>query len=189
MKKLVFVIGISLTAMVATSAMAAGRYRARDRYADEDFGFYMGASAGSLMYKEDGVPTLSPTIVQFRIGQQFSPFVAIEGRIGTGISNDESHGAKLNAEAMYGGYIKGIIPVAPEFSIYGLAGVGGAQLHRNYPDFHSSDASLSFGVGGEFNLGGGASLNAEWVRLTSGTNDGIYDYTADQLTFGVNWRF
>jgi hypothetical protein len=198
MKTRVLVFGATLSALAATSAMAQERYghshgghyahRDDDRY-DDDFGAYMGVSAGSLIYKERELDTLSPTILEFRIGQQFSPFVAIEGRIGTGINNDERDGYKLNVQAVYGGYVKGIVPLSPWFSGYGLAGVGGVQLHRNYPDFNSSDAGLSFGFGAEFKLGGGASLNAEWLRLTTGTNDRIFDYTADQLTFGVNWHF
>lgn len=190
MKNFVVFAGMSVIALVATSASAAGRYRYHDRYdSDSDSGFYFGASAGSLLYKEEGLDTIAPTILEFRVGQQFSPFIAIEGRIGTGINNDEWRGYRVNAEAVYAGYVKGMIPVGPMFSVYGLAGVGGVQLHRNYPDFHSNDAGLSFGAGGEFRLGGGASLNAEWVRLTRGTNQRVFDYTADQLTFGVNWRF
>ncbi len=196
MKKFFLFAGMSVIALVATSASAADRYSYwnRDRHdvrngADSDYGLYMGASAGSLIYQEEGLSSVSPTILQFRVGEQFSPFIAIEGRIGVGINGDESNGYRVNAEAVYGGYVKGIMPFSPMFSLYGLAGVGGVQLHRNYADSHSNDAGLSFGAGVEAQLGGGASLNAEWVRVTSGTNDQIYDYTADQLTFGVNWRF
>jgi hypothetical protein len=127
------------------------------------------------------------------IGQQFNPFLAVEGRFGTGINGDETwlYGDRyhVNANFLYAGYVKGIMPLSPWFSAYGLAGIGGAELHRNYPDSSSNDAGLSFGVGAQFTLGGGASLNLEWARLTSGTNDQVYDYTADQLTFGVNWRW
>ena len=194
MKKVASIVGLGLAVLFTSSAMAAGPYGYPDRYshADDYFGFYMGASAGSLIYKEQGLDTITPTILQFHFGQQFSPFIAIEGRIGFGINDDNDHGFAVNAEAVYGGYVKGILPIGPAFSLYGLGGVAGTQIHRNYPDFHSSDAGLSYGAGMEAHLGGGASLNAEWVRLTKGTNNNVYnlfDYTVDQLMFGVNWRF
>ena len=47
------------------------------------------------------------------------------------------------------------------------------------------DPGLSGGIGAEFNLGGGASLDLEWVYLGSGSNHG-YSYTVNQATFGVN---
>jgi hypothetical protein len=71
---------------------------------------------------------------------------------------------------------------------YAIAGVGGAEIHRNYPDFHSNDAGLSYGAGLEFNLGAGASVNVEWARLISNGDNVGYEFTADQLTFGVNWH-
>jgi hypothetical protein len=78
------------------------------------------------------------------------------------------------------------LPFSPFVSGYALAGLGGAQWSRNYPDFNSTDVGFSFGLGAEFNLPNSpASLTAEWVRLVSGNNAG-FDYTANQLTFGVN---
>ncbi len=190
---------VSAFAVIFSSTAIAQEHRHGDRYGGHygqhydresyEYGLYAGVSAGSLFYDEEQLDTLAPTIVMLRLGQRFSPNVAIEGRIGTSIRGDESDGFRVNAEALYGGYIKGIVPVSPVFSVYGLAGVAGVQMHRNYPDFNSNEAGLSFGIGIEFDLGGGASVNGEWVRLTTGTNDRDFDYTADQLTFGVNWRW
>jgi hypothetical protein len=107
--------------------------------------------------------------------------------VGTGVSSAQSNGYSVNVNALYSGYIKGIVPLAPQFSVYGLAGLSGANLHRNYPDYDSTDGTFSLGAGAEFKLGGGASLDAEFTRAASGTNAG-YNYTADTLTVGVNWR-
>jgi hypothetical protein len=169
--------------------MASGRHESRHYYDDDnDDGFYFGLSVGELIYKEEGLNTINPTVALFRFGKQFNPFVAIEGRIGTGVSDDESDGFRVDTRAIYGGYLKGMLPLAPTFSIYGLAGVSGVDLERNYYKHRSSDSGLSFGAGADWELGGGAALNLEWMRLIDSENDG-YDYTADQLTFGVNWRF
>jgi opacity protein-like surface antigen len=178
-------IGIGVTALLSTSVMAAG-----DSMVPEPNygGFYLGASAGQVFYNEEGIPQLTPTVAIFRVGQQFNPYLAIEGRIGTGIDSGRNQGFHADINALYGGYIKGILPISPWFSGYAIGGVGGAQFHRNYAAFNSSDAGLSYGVGTEFNLGGGTSLNVEWTRLINNGNNLGFDYTADQLTFGVNWH-
>ena len=178
-------IGLAVGALLSTSAMAQGYGYAPGPSLG---GLYFGASAGEAIYNEDGIPQLNPTIAMFRLGQQFNPYLAIEGRIGGSLSGGDSYGDHVDLEALYAGYVKGIVPISRWFSGYAIAGVGGAQIHRNYPDFHSDDAGLSYGAGGEFNLGGGASLNVEWVRLINNGDNFGYNYTADLLTFGVNWH-
>ena len=180
--------GAALLSLVSSAAMAADYYGPGPGYGPSYGGFYFGASAGDVFYNEDGIPQLNPTVAIFRVGQQFNPYLAIEGRIGTTISSGRSDGYYANLNALYAGYLKGMLPVTPWFSPYALAGVGGADIHRNYPDFHSNDAGLSFGGGLEFNLGGGASVNVEWARLINNGDNLGYNFTADQLTFGVNWH-
>ncbi len=177
-----------LLSAVSSAAMAAGNDYYGPSYGPNYGGFYLGASAGDVFYNEDGIPQLTPTVAIFRVGQQFNPYLAIEGRIGTTISGGRSDGFHADLDALYAGYLKGMLPVTSWFSPYLLAGVGGAEIHRNYPDFHSNDAGLSFGGGLEFNLGGGASVNVEWARLINNGDNFGYDFTADQLTFGVNWH-
>lgn len=178
-------IGLGIGVLGCTAAMAAGPYGYG--YGSEYSGLYLGVSAGEVLYNEQGLSQMAPTILLLRVGQQFSPYLAIEGRLGTSVNGGYAYGYHVNAQALYAGYVKGMWPVNPWFAPYAILGLGGAQWHRNYPDFNSNDIGISFGFGGELNLGGGASLNLEWARLTNGNNIG-YDYTADQLTFGVNWH-
>jgi hypothetical protein len=178
-------IGLGIGLLVSTGAMAAGRYGYGN--GSEYSGLYVGASAGEVLYNEEGLNQMAPTILLLHIGQQFSPFVAIEGRLGTSVNGGSADGYHINGQLLYGGYIKGMLPLNPWFSPYAIVGLGGAQWHRNYPDYNTNDVAVSYGVGGDFNLGGGASLNLEWARLTTGNNVG-YDYNADQLTFGINWH-
>jgi hypothetical protein len=156
-------------------------------YAGYGGGFYIGASAGEIFYKEQGLDTIAPSVAFLQIGEQFNPYLAIEGRLGTGITGDQFNFFHVDVPLVYGGYVKGMLPVTPWFSGYAIAGVGGVQLHRNYPEFSSNDVGLSLGLGGELTLYGGARLHAEWARLDSGTNDG-FGYTVDQLSVGVSWH-
>jgi opacity protein-like surface antigen len=180
-KKLAF-IAAAVGAFGSTAVLAA-----TPNYGYGGYGLYMGASAGALYYNEEGLAQMVPTILDFHIGQQFNQYLAIEARLGTNVSGGSAFGSHINSNVIYGGYIKGLYPLNPWFSVYGIAGLGGADWHRNYPHYNSNDIGLSFGVGGEFNVGGNAAVNVEWARLTSGDN-GSFGYSADTLMFGVNWR-
>lgn len=177
-------IGVGILALASGAAMAQGNYGSRP---SDDYGLYVGVSAGSSFYNEQGLGSISPTVAQFDVGQQFSPYLAIEGRVGTSVNGDSWYGYHVDEQAIYGGYVKGMWPINPWWSVYGIAGLGGAQIHRNYPHFNTNDLAFSYGVGGELHLGGGASLHLEFSRLTNGDNAG-YSYNVNQLLFGVNWR-
>jgi hypothetical protein len=184
-RKQLIVIAASVGALASASAFAQSGYGYGQPY---DYSHvYLGAGFGELIYSEDGLNTINPTIGYFKVGEQFNPYLAVEARVGTGFGRAQSDGNSINVNALYSGYIKGIVPLAPQFSIYGLAGLSGADLHRNYPDYDTTDGTFSLGGGVEFKLGGGASLDAEFTRAAAGTNAG-YNYTADALTVGVNWR-
>ena len=176
--------GLGAVGLLGTPAPAAA---AVPFDATANYGVYMGASAGKLLYNEDGLPQMSPTIGVFQIGQQFNTYLGIEGRIGTSVSGGSAYPRHINAQAVYGGYIKGTYPFTPLISGYALAGLGGAEWHRNYSAYDSNDIGLSFGFGAELSVGGNASIHVEWMRLTSGTNV-HYGYSADTLMFGVDWR-
>jgi len=184
MNKLLVAIIAGLATLAGTSAQA------QEHYAPSPYGngMYFGGSIGQLIYSEDGLDTMRPAIIEARLGQDINRYLAIEGRFGTGFAHDVSHGAETSAQLIYGGYVKGILPLTPVFSAYGLAGIGGAELHHNYPEFSTTDTGFSFGIGGEFRVGHQTSLTLEWLRLTTGNNAG-FDYSADQFTFGVNWHF
>jgi hypothetical protein len=182
-------LALSLSAVLSTAAMAANGYGYGYDSAAYDFdsGFYIGANAGEIFYKEQGLNTMVPGVAFMNIGEQFNPYLAIEARLGAGIVGDQFRFYHVDVPVVYGGYVKGILPLTPWFSGYAIAGVGGVQLHRNYPDFNSNDAGFSVGLGGEFTLYGGARVHAEWARLDSGTNDG-FGYTVDQLSVGLSWH-
>ena len=191
MNRTIAALALSLSAVLSTPAMAANGYGygyGDDSAAyDDDSGFYIGANVGEIFYKERGLDTMVPGVAFMNVGEQFNPYLAIEGRVGAGFVGDQFRFYHVDVPLVYGGYVKGILPLTPWFSGYAIAGVGGVQLHRNYPDFNSNDAGFSVGLGGEFRLYGGARVHAEWARLDSGTNDG-FGYTVDQLSVGLSWH-
>jgi len=160
-----------------------------DRYRDDyDVGPYVGLSIGQLRYNEDGLDTITPAAVTATLGARLSPNLAIEGRIGGGLGRTDTNSYGVEVRSLYAGYIKGILPLSPVFSIYGLGGVAGVNLKRDFGDVESHDSEFSYGIGMDFNLPRGAALNVEFTRLVTGNNQG-YDYNVDMGSVGVAWRF
>ncbi|MFO1402519.1 MAG: porin family protein [Steroidobacteraceae bacterium] len=177
--------------LAASAAMAHDGYgdgRYADRRYDEDTGTYVGLNVGQIRYSEDGLGAITPNGGYFRIGQAFSPNFAIEGRVGGGFSEDSTDGYAVRVDALYAGYIKGSLPLAPGFSLYALGGLGGAHLRRNFGDGNVTESGFSYGLGGDFALGNGTAINVEWSRLVSGTNFG-YDFDTDIASIGLTFRF
>ena len=189
----------SLTAL----ALVGGAANARGRYSDSGYGYgddsgpYIGGSVGQFVYQEDGVDTLYPTAFAFRLGVPIAPFLAVEGRIGTGITdsdytNVDGTDVKVGVDRLAAGYLKGSLPIAPRFSVYGLAGIASTRLRftsPGLPDGISNDTSFSFGAGGDVQLRGGTTLNFEWARLRSVDTDVDGNATGDMVSVGLVWHF
>jgi hypothetical protein len=185
-----------LAATLATSATATagdyydrgyGRDRDRGRYGEAS-GPYVGLSFGTLRYAEEGLDSFSPGVGLLRLGVPLAPNLAIEGRAGGGLGSTSQRGYAMEVDSLYAAYLKGSVPLGPAFSVYGVGGVAGVNLQRNFGDGESRDSGLSFGFGADFNLGRGAGINVEWTRLPTGNNAG-YDYANSMATIGMTWRF
>ena len=191
---------IACGALAATTAMAGsydqdGNYRdgrgyherARRGYED-NYSAYVGVNFGELRYHEDGLNTISPTVAMLRIGAPLGSNLGIEARAGGSFGSASTDGYGLTVQSLYAGYLKGSLPLGQGFSFYALGGVAAVNLQRDFGLGDSRDTGLTFGLGADFDLRGGAVLNLEWVRLPGGNNLG-YDYSNDMASIGVAWRF
>jgi opacity protein-like surface antigen len=124
----------------------------------------------------------------FLVGAALSPNLALEGRIGVGLGRSETNTYGVDVNSLHAGYLKGLVPLSPGFSLYGLAGVASVDYRRDFGLINAHDSGLSYGLGMDFDLAGNTRLNVEWVRLANGNNLG-YDYTVDQAAIGLAWRF
>ena len=174
----------------ATAAMARGYYDA-GYGGDRMYGVpdaYVGLNVGALQYQEDGLDTFTPAAALLRLGVPLSRNLAFEARAGAGLGSTSNGGYDVSMRSFYAGYVKGSVPLAPTFALYAVGGVAGVNMKRNFGVGSTTDTGLSFGVGADFNLGGGAGLNVEWTRLPDGNNGG-YDYSNSMATIGMTWRF
>jgi opacity protein-like surface antigen len=151
-------------------------------------GAYVGVSVGELRYSEEGLDAITPTTAMLTIGAPLNANLSLEGRIGSGLGRADTNGFGVEVGALYAGYLKGSLPLSPGFSLYGLGGLAGVDLKRDFGVGETHDTGFSYGLGMDFDLYGGTRLNLEWTRLASGDDLG-FGYNADQASIGVAWRF
>jgi OOP family OmpA-OmpF porin len=153
-------------------------------------GLYAGANFSLIDYNETGLPTYDPTALGLKLGSQISRNIAIEGRLGIPMSSGTVYigGVPDSVDIGYFGvYGKGMIPLSPSFTLYGLLGLtrGKATYSQNSIAYATnSTSSVSYGVGGEFWLSRNVALNVEWARLFRSSF-----YGANALSFGVDFHF
>lgn len=180
MKKII----VTLLLLVASSAFAA------------EPGFYAGVNYAQTDYKQSGFPTVSPTALVFKLGKELNPNLAIEGRLGIGLS-DDSVGIDLgipvtvglDIDNFYGVYLKGRLPIGT-VTPYGLIGwtkgkltatVAGGGISVSGSD---SDSGVSYGLGVDFPVGKTTAINLEYAQLLKG--DG---YKINGISVGLAFRF
>lgn len=150
---------------------------------------YFGISLSQASYEESGRGTANPTVIGLTLGKVINQNFAIEGRFGTGLTDDNVGGGGpqgVEVDFFLGAYAKGILPISPRFSLYGLAGVTYGDLSASGPGlrFSGSDADFSYGIGLDYLIGATTSVNVEWARLFNSS-----DYKLDALTVGLNFRY
>jgi opacity protein-like surface antigen len=186
---LICAVAVAIPAISMADPQDYDRHARHQRYrGDYDAGPYVGLSIGQLHYDEEGLDTIRPAAVSATLGVRLNPFIAVEGRIGGGLGRTETDAYGVEVRSVYAGYIKGMLPLSPVFSIYGLGGVAGVNLKRDFGAAETRDTGFSYGIGMDFNLYGGATISAEYTRLLTGNNQG-YDYNVNMASVGVFWHF
>jgi hypothetical protein len=150
---------------------------------------YFGVNLSQASYEESGRGTAKPVFIGASLGKVINQNFAVEGRFGTGITDDDVGGSGprgVEVDFFLGGYAKGILPITPRVAVYGLAGVTYGDLSAGSGGlrFSSSDADFSYGIGADFVIGATTSINVEWARLFASS-----DYKLDALSVGLNFRF
>ena len=149
-------------------------------------GYYAGASLTRIDYSQ-GSYTSEPIVLSGMVGQQFSPNFAGEVRLGLGLSSSTNRGLTTKIGHIFGLYARGIAPLTPQASVYGLLGisnVGRTLSATGYSDDKSSGGDLSFGVGASFAVNHQLSLDLEWMRYYDKSSISI-----SGLTLATRFRF
>jgi len=175
---------IAIAAVLSTLALAPAHAQMSQPVPGS---MYAGVSFSQVSYEESGRGTAKPTTLGVTLGKVVNQNFALEGRFATGITDDSVGGGAqdVSVDFFLGAYAKGILPLSPRIALYGIAGITYGDLSGSGGlRFSGSDADVSYGIGGDFVVGGTTSLNVEWARLFSAT-----DYKVDTVSVGVNFRF
>jgi Outer membrane protein beta-barrel domain len=149
---------------------------------------YAGLSFGQLRYSEAGLNTITPATATLVVGAGLTPNLAIEGRLGGGLGSAQTNDYGVAVHSLFAGYLKGSVPLAPGFSLYGLGGMASVDLQRDFGRVYANDTGLSYGLGMDFDLARSARLSVEWAHLATGDNLG-YGYDVNQASISMAWRF
>jgi opacity protein-like surface antigen len=146
---------------------------------------YVGGDAMFWSLDPDRAPSWDGVGLRLNGGVKFNDFFAVEGHLGTG-GSDTNQGVKAELDYVVGGYAKGILPLAEEFRLFGLAGFTEVKMSGRLGPFEVSDreSGFSYGAGAEFDVMPNLSVGADYMRYLDKS-----DFTFDAANVGVRYRF
>ncbi len=125
------------------------------------------------------------------LGYQFTPHVAVEGRVTLGIiSPDFSESTNVSL------FLKPSYNITPEFAVYGLLGFGWVKIdgHNGYNDIITK-VSPQIGLGTSYKLNEKVDLFADYTWLLHNKKaktpmpDGHPKVSHEAVTVGMNYHF
>ncbi|MGM0982243.1 MAG: porin family protein [Pseudomonadota bacterium] len=134
---------------------------------------YLGGDVLFWELDQDSGPDFDSTGLRLRGGVAFNDYFALEGHLGTGGSD-----GNVELDYLAGAYAKGIVPIAPEFRLYGLAGFTEVDLDVG------DESGFSYGAGAEFDVAPNLAVGADYMRYLDESN-----YSFDAASVGVTFRF
>ena len=162
------------TALLVTTAFAATaqaqQYQNQTPLYPEG---YVGADAMFWDLDDDNGPSGDDVGLRLRGGAQFNEYVGVEAHLGVGGSD-----GPVELDHLVGVYGKGILPISPDFRLYGLAGVTEVDFDTGRED------GFSYGGGAEFDITHNVSVGADYMRYLDRS-----DHTFDAASVGLRYRF
>lgn len=136
---------------------------------------YLGGDALFWELDPDGGGSFDSTGLRLRAGVAFNDYFALEGHLGTGGSD-----GPVDLEYLAGGYAKGMLPISPDFKLYGL--LGATEVEFDGSD--DSESDVSYGGGASYALMPNLSVDADYMRYLDESN---YDFNA--ISLGATYHF
>lgn len=163
-------------------------------FADDDTGFYLGASVNRLSADQDNVDDVdfedSDNAFGFKVGYMFTDLLGIEGGymdLGDYNTTGNEAGINLNLDAD-GFYLVGVLNIsfAENWDVYGKLGVFAFDSDTDFTDvdFDDSSSELFGGLGIEYDFGNW-NIFGEFSKLDTDTNN----LSIDILSLGVKYEF
>lgn len=162
--KLIRLTAFAVTCLALSAAQAQSTPDAKPKMYAE-----IGYTALKFQQKDDTDQyKASPSMLTGTFGYQFHPNMAVEGLLGFGAGkgkvklNGESNGDELKLGNMVGVFFRPSVNFGDSVEVFGRVGWAHTQL-KSLEFGKSSDSSLSYGVGAQFNLSKTSYLQANWT--------------------------
>ncbi|MBL8557539.1 MAG: porin family protein [Hyphomonadaceae bacterium] len=159
----------ALTALAAAIGFAAP--------AQAQTGAYV--NGGYTHYDADDV-TLGG--VTGRLGYRFHPNVAVEGEASFGVKDDNVGPVNVELDHAIGVFGVGILPVTPNFEVFGRVGYGQVKASASVPGFAVSadEDGFAFGGGAQYMFTDKFGVRGDYTRL-EGDDDGVNTFSASAV--------
>ncbi|KAF0184060.1 MAG: porin family protein [Hyphomonadaceae bacterium] len=143
----------------------------------QDTGVY--ANAGYTHFDADDV-TLGG--VTGRLGYKFNPNFAVEGEASIGVKDDNVGAVDVELDHAVGVFGVGILPVTPNFEIFGRVGYGQVKASASVPGFNvaADEDGFAFGGGAQYMLTPKFGVRGDYTRL-EGQDDGVDTVSASAV--------
>jgi len=164
---------ITISAVCAALLLAGATAHAQGSPMNYQPSPYLGGDVLFWDLDPDRGHSFDSTGLRLRAGVALNDYFALEGHLGTGGSD-----GNVELDYLAGGYAKGIVPIAPEFRLYGLAGFTEVDLDVD------DESGFSYGAGAEFDMTPSLAVGADYMRYLDDSN-----YTFDAASLGVTFRF
>lgn len=152
---------------------------------------YVGIQAAQIDIDIDHVPAFEPIAAIAKLGYNVVDFIAIEGRVGAGLTSDSNTlwGEEVDVELdmLAGLYAVGRVPLAESnISLYGVLGYTYIEASEEVLGFSATayESGVSYGAGLQAQLTPTVSANLEYMSYLDKSD---YDITA--IGVGVNYHY
>lgn len=154
---------------------------------------YLGVGIGAFELDPGGQNKMA-TGIMMQLGDDFSPYLGAEIRVGT---TDKANNRSI-VNWFAGAYAKPKIDVSQDVTLYGLLGV--TAMRASYSSLTTNQykavtkADFSYGLGIEYWAGYQWTVNAEWVRYASRAdaatkNTSFRGLTVNGYTLSAQYHF
>ncbi len=143
---------------------------------------YVGVDLHNWFFNPDRGSAASDVGVRAKFGARLTPQIAVEAHLATGGSDRTGRDDEIDPGYLLSGLVRGDVPLSRYSTLYGV--VGFSELRFDVNDSSEKESSISFGLGGDFQVANNTYLNIDYIRYIS---DSDFDY--DALNFGARWEF
>ena len=123
-----------------------------------------------------------------RVTAKVNPYFGVEGEASFGVKDDEVSFGGFNGDLSHeydaAAYVVGILPISPNFELFGRVGYGTTQIKADVAGFSVTEdgESVNYGVGANYFFDNQNGVRADWTR-----RDFTDDNGGELDTYGLSY--